>query len=264
MKPRSFKEALNTKSMLGFFSMYSSPGIIERIGKDWDWCWIDCQHGEWGPHNAVQAVRACDFTGIFSLVRTPGHDPGVIGKILDTACHAVLVPMVNSREQAEAVVAAAKFAPIGGRSYGGRRPFDVYGGAYANPDQPQPLLGCQIETLAALEQVDAIAATNGVDVLFFGPDDLALSKGIRMGEPRAEDCFDAEMAAVVEATKRHGKIAGCVVGTPTALKHALELGYQLVNCTADARLLANFSKSHARDCYTVLDDDAPRGAADQG
>jgi 4-hydroxy-2-oxoheptanedioate aldolase len=251
-KLRSFKEALEAKPMLGFFSMYSSPGIIERIGQDWDWCWVDCQHGEWGPHNAVQAVRVCDFTGIFSMVRTPGHDPGMIGKVLDTACNAVLAPMVNNREQAEALVVAAKFAPLGGRSYGGRRPFDLFGGGYANPDQPQPLLGCQIETPAAIEQVEAIAATEGVDIVFFGPDDLALSKGIRMGEPRPEGCFDAEMAAVAEAAGRHGKIAGCVVGTPAALTRAVEFGYRLVNCAADARLLGSYSKVEAQGYYAAL------------
>ena len=258
---RSFKNALEKKPLPGFCSMYPAPGIIERIGQDWDWCWIDTQHGEWGMHDAVQAVRACNLAGIFALVRVPGQDPATIGRILDTACHAVMVPMVENREQAEAVVRAARFAPQGHRSYGGRRPIDLYGRAYAHSDQPQPLVVCQIESPEALEQADAIAATDGVDALFFGPDDMALARGMPMDQPRPAGCFDAEMAAVAAAAQRHGKIAGGVFGTSAALTQALALGYRLVACTGDVPLLASNSQAAARSCRAAMADDTPHDTA---
>lgn len=248
----SFKDVLKKQPQLGFCSMYASAGIIERIGQDWDWCWIDAQHGEWGFDDAVRAVRACNQAGIFSLVRVPGHEPGIIGKILDTACHAVMVPMVDNAEQAAAVVRAARFAPLGKRSYGGRRPVDLFGRAYSDPGHPQPLVVCQIESPEALEQIDAIAGTEGVDALFFGPDDMALAQGMAMDAIRPADCFETEMKTIAEAAERHGKIAAGVFRSPEATKKAIEWGYRLIVCAGDVPLLVQHSNAAAAACRNVL------------
>lgn len=255
---RSFKNALGEKPQLGFCSMYSTPGLIERIGQDWDWCWIDLQHGEWGAHDVVQAVRACNLAGIFALIRVPGHDVTLIGKILDTACHAVMVPMIENAQQAETVVSATRFAPRGRRSYGGRRPVDLYGRAYSHPDQPQPLTVCQIESPAAVEQADAIAAIDGVDALFFGPDDMAVARGMPMDKPRPAGCFDAAMKTVAAAAKKHGKTAGGIFREPAALRQALDLGYRLIVCSGDVPLLTVNSQAAARDARAALGGKAVR------
>jgi len=261
MAMRSFKDALNKTPQLGFSSMYASPGIIERIGQDWDWCMIDGQHGEWGTHDIAMAVRACDLAGIFSLVRVPGQEQGIIGKMLDTACHAVMVPMVENREQARAVVEVARFAPLGHRSYGGRRPIDLYGRSYSHADRPQPLVVCQIESIAALEQAEAIAATDGVDALFFGPDDVALARGMPMDQQRPEGCFNSELAVVAQAARRHGKIAGGVFPSAAACKQAFALGYRLIVCTGDVSLLSANSQAAARSCRTERAENAVCDAA---
>jgi len=109
----------------------------------------------------IQAVRACDLVGLFSLVRVPGQEVGIIGKVLDTACHAVMVPMVDTVEQAEAVVRAARFPPRGKRSYGGRRPIDLYGRTYSHADRPQPMVVCQIESVEALNTTPCIPRCTG-------------------------------------------------------------------------------------------------------
>ena len=140
MKFKGFSNALQEKVQLGFCSMYPVSGIIERIGQDWDWCWIDSQHGQWKVGETIDAVRACDLIGIFSMVRVPGYDAGIIGTTLDTGCHAIMVPMVDTKKLAQEAVTAAKFPPLGKRSYGGRRPIDLYGRAYSHSDKPQPLL----------------------------------------------------------------------------------------------------------------------------
>ena len=251
----NFKEALAKKPQLGFGSMYSSPGIIERIGQDWDWCWIDAQHGEWGMHDAIQAIRACNLVGIYALVRLPGHSRDAIGKILDAGCHAVMVPMVESREQAEAIVDAARFAPRGHRSYGGRRPIDMRGRAYAHADQSQPLVVCQIESPAGFGRVDEIAATDGVDALFFGPDDMALAQGMVMDQPRPAGHFDSEMAEVGAAAKRHGKIAGGIFATPETIRMGVELGYHMIVSAGDSALLATNSLQAANSCRGALGGD---------
>lgn len=256
-----FKKAMEEKPQLGFGSMYSSPGIIERIGRDWDWCWIDAQHGEWGMHDAIQAIRACNLIGIYALVRVPGHSRDAIGKILDAGCHAVMIPMIESREEAEAVVDAARFAPMGHRSYGGRRPIDLRGRAYSHSDRSQPLVVCQIETPKGFEQVDAIAATDGVDALFFGPDDMAVAQGMAMDKPRPTGHFDSEMAEVGAAAKRHGKIAGGIFATPESIRQGIELGYHMIVSSADSALLAANSLSAATSCRSALADDG--GGSDE-
>lgn len=257
---RSFKDALHKKPMLGFCSMYAAPGIIERIGQDWDWCWIDTQHGEWGLHDIVQAVRACNLIGIFAVIRVAGHDPSTLGKTLETACNGIMAPMVETPEQAESIVRLTRFAPRGQRSYGSRRPIDLFGRAYSHADRPQPLVVCQIESPHAVDQADAIAATNGVDALFLGPDDMAVARGMPMDEPRPADCFDREMAAIAEAAQRHGKIAGGIARDAEAQKRMLALGYRLIVCSGDVPLLTLNSSAAAQSARALLDGGVTRPA----
>ena len=256
MECRSFKQALAARPQLGMCSMYPAAGMIERIGQDWDWCWIDAQHGEWGLDDVIQAVRACDLIGIFSMVRVPSLEQGTIGRVLDTACHAVMVPMVDTVDQTEAVVRAAKFPPRGKRSYGGRRPIDLYGRAYSHLDNPQPLVVCQIESTEALDNVEAIAAVDGVDALFFGPDDMAQCKGMPMDSPRPSGCFDPEMKRVADAARGAGKIAAGIFSTPETLRGATEMGFSMIVCCGDVPLLATGSNQSAKVCRKAIGQDA--------
>src|SRR6185436_17886989 len=117
---------------LGLNMMYPSPGAIERIGPDWDWIWIDGQHGELGYEETLAMVRACDRIERPAFVRVPHHGFGSISLALDTAPTAVIVPVVDTLEEARQIVKAAKFPPLGGRSYGGRRPIDLAGRLYSD------------------------------------------------------------------------------------------------------------------------------------
>ena len=207
MMLKQLREAMADRPQLGLCAMYPAEGIIERIGADWDWLWVDGQHGELGYNDVLAAVRAGERIGRPAVVRVPGHDPGAIG-----------------------------------RSYGGRRPIDLFGRGYANPDQPQPLLICQIETPEGLANAEAIAAVEGVDVVFFGPDDMALREGLPMDAARPQGHFDEAHRRVAAAARAHGKHAGGVFVTPQAMCFAAEAGYRLVVCTADVMLLAEASK----------------------
>ena len=117
--------ALRQGPQLGLGVMYPAAGIIERIGPDWDWMWIDGQHGELGYGDILAAVRASNLIQRPTVVRVPGHDSGAIGLALDTAADAVMVPMIDDADQARQIVNAAKFPPLGNRSYGARRPIDL-------------------------------------------------------------------------------------------------------------------------------------------
>lgn len=242
-----FVEDLRVAPRLGICISYPAPGIIERIGADWDWLWIDGQHGELSYADMLNAVRVADLVGRPSVVRVPGHDAGAIGVALDMLPDGVMVPMVNHEEQAKAIVQAAKFPPLGSRSYGGRRPIDVLGRSYAHADRPQPLLVCQIETPEGVDHAEAIAAVPGVDVLFLGPDDMALRAGMAMDKPRAFDCFGDVLKKVAQAAVSNGKLAGSAFITSEALTFGIGLGYRMIVVGGDMTLLTAGSqeKKHA-------------------
>jgi len=237
------RASLCSGPQLGMCYMYPAPGIIERIGPDWDWVWIDGQHGELGYNDILSAVRACDVIMRPAVVRVSGQSPGDIGKALDTVPAAVMVPMVDNADQARTIVQAAKFPPLGSRSYGGRRPIDRLGRGYPHGQEGEPLLICQIETPTGLDNAEQIAAVEGVDILFFGPDDMRLRLGHRMDGALPAGFFDDALQRVAEAARAHGKIAGSTFGTPSALARGVEMGYRLIVCTADVMLLAEGSRA---------------------
>ena len=221
---------------------YPAPGIIERIGSDWDWLWLDGQHGEIGYREMLDLVRTCDLIGRPALVRVPGHEAGPIGLALDMGAAGVIVPCVDTPEQARAVVGAAKFPPLGNRSYGGRRPIDLRGRAYSHTANADTLLVVQIESPQAVERADEIAAVPGVDALFLGPDDLLMRRGLAMDAPRSPQLLKADMQAVAAACRKHGKFGvGIGVGTEM-LRLCLELGFSIIVSGADMAFLTNSSK----------------------
>ena len=229
------------KPLFGLCISYSSPGIIERIGPDWDWIWIDGQHSE--PHRGdlPNLVRACDLIRRPVVVRTSGHDYGSIGHILDSGAAGVIVPCVDTEEQAHALVQAAKFPPLGGRSYGSRRIVDLRGRNYSDTANENTLLIAQIESPLAITNVEAIAAVPGVDALFLGPDDIMLRRGLPMSMPRTPETLGDDMRAVIAAARRHGKRAVAVAVTPEMIRFAIELGYDLVTAGSDVGFLSKGS-----------------------
>ena len=249
----TFLEKLKSGPQLGLGVFYPAAGIIERIGPDWDFVWIDGQHGELGYRDVLALVRACNLANRPAMLRVPGHEAGTIGLYLDTACAALMVPMVENAEEAKTIVQAAKFPPLGKRSFGGRRPIDLYTRTYAHQDTPGPVLIVQIESLLGLENVGQIAAVEGVDALFFGADDMALREGLPMDATRPKGHFDKALKRIADACKGSGKICGGCFFNTEAMAKAVELGYTLNVCCGDVPLLANGSKTQSRIFGECLD-----------
>ena len=229
----------------GLCIMYPAPGAVERIGPDWDWIWLDGQHGEIGSDSMLQLVRACDLVGRPAFVRVPGHEAGPIGFALDMGAAAVIVPCVDTPEQARACVAAAKCPPLGNRSYGGRRPIDRQGRGYAATANEETLLVVQIESPLAMENAEQIAAVPGVDALFLGPDDIMLRRGFTMDTPRSEATLGADLAAMTAACERHGKLAVTVGVGSEMLSLCLRMGCHLIVGGSDVMFLAQTSRDVA-------------------
>jgi 4-hydroxy-2-oxoheptanedioate aldolase len=246
----SFRKALRRAPQLGFVLTYPAPGIVELVAPDWDWIWVDGQHGEMGYRELLEGVRAAQAMKRPALVRVPGHDAGAIGLALDMGADAIMVPCVDSVDQARAVVRAAKFPPLGNRSFGGRRPVDLGGIGYCHSDGP--LLVCQVETPESFAAVDEIAALDGVDALFLGADDLTLRRGLRMDKPRPAGAVDDALKGVARAAKKHGKIAGAIFTTPESLRLGVKLGYRLMGCSLDALFIGPCSKEKSRALRSAL------------
>ncbi|WIY52089.1 aldolase/citrate lyase family protein [Devosia sp. YIM 151766] len=241
------------KVQLGLCAMYPSPGIIERIGRDWDFVWIDSQHGQQDYRDILETIRACEIAGTGSLVRVPWLEAGAIGKALDAGCDGVIVPCIDTIEEAKLAVDAAKFPPYGRRSYGARRQIDLHGRTYADTANHDQLLVVQIESPAAVDIAEEIAALPGVDALMIGPDDLLLRRGISMSQPRSPDLLRSDMERIATAARNQGKLA-VGLGFDTAMINLnLELGYQLIISGGDVGFLATSSAAASAQARTVVE-----------
>lgn len=261
----SFREKLlSGKPQLGLNVMYPSPGVIERIGAEWDWIWVDAQHGQLGYNDTINIVRVCDLVDRPSLVRVPWLEAGHIGLVLDMGPAGVIVPCIDTPEMARAAVRAAKFPPLGGRSYGARRAIDRKGRNYSDTANQDTLLIVQIESPEAVDNADAIAAIEGVDGLFLGPDDVLLRRGVSPTAPRDKKMLASDMGAVANACKKHGKFSVMVGVSAEMLNASLEFGYNMIVAGGDVFFLAGGSTKASADARAIVEGRATKSDGKPG
>lgn len=247
---------------LGLCIMYPSPGVIERIGKDWDWIWLDGQHGQIAGYETMLAmVRACHSVGVPAFVRVPGHEASWIGLALDAGASAVIVPQVESAEQADFLVKAAKFPPTGNRSFGGRRPIDLHGRGYYAESNDSTKLICQIESPDALKNAGEIAGIDGVDGLFLGSDDYLLRSGIEIAQSGGDPQLAEAMSALSRICGPLGKSLVGVGAGAGSFALCIENGATHVVVGGDVGFLAGGSKSAAQNARLALEARETKSAA---
>ena len=190
-----------------------SPIVAETVAREgFSAVNIDQQHGLWDFAGVVAAIGAICHAGTSPVVRVPLNDFASASRALDCGAEAIIAPMINNERDAKAFVSAAKYPPLGERSWGPIRAMALQGRAspvdYLREANEGTLTLAMIETPAALTNMDAIAATPGIDALFIGPYDLstALSGG------KAQDVQAPEVERAIDqigaAAKKAGKIAG--------------------------------------------------------
>ena len=154
----------------------------------WDSLCIDIQHGMVDFQTAISMMQAISTTSVTPIVRVPWNEPGIIMKCLDAGAYGVICPMINTRADAERLVATCHYPPAGFRSSGPTRAA-LYGGSdYQAKANETIVVFAMIETAEALANLDSILSTPGLDAIFIGPNDLAIS----MGLPNSLDPTDAE------------------------------------------------------------------------
>lgn len=222
--------------------MYPSPGAIERIGKDWDWIWLDGQHGQIAAYDTMLAmVRACNLIDRPAYVRVAGHEPGPIGLALDMAVDGIIVPQVDDAAQAQALVSACRFPPLGNRSFGGRRVIDRHSRSYCEGANDIVQLICQIESPKALENAEEIASINGVSALFLGPDDLLLRTEHGLSGSGIEFLKEA-IQKIARICTQLGKASICVAGNPEIYACCKNAGITHIVLGSDVGFLADASR----------------------
>ena len=191
-----------------------------------DWLVIDMEHGPVSMEAAQRIIAAIRTTPTVPLVRVGWNESGLIQPALDSGAFGVVVPMVNTRAQAEQVVRDTRYPPLGERSRGGMRAND------------ETLVLVQLETAEALANAAAMAALDGIDGLFVGPNDLASSLGCW---PPVWDDQPAELAAAIArvpvVAHEYGKAAGIMVPNADVANQCIRLGYEFIALTSDAALL---------------------------
>ena len=213
-------------------------GQVARLG--FDAVALDLQHSSIDLGEAARMVTAINATGIPTVVRVRWNDPGIIGFALDMGAAAVIAPMTNSVAQVEALVKAAKYPPVGQRSWGGYTMLQAAGvsaGEYLKEANAQTMVFAMIETQEALDAVDEIAAVPGLDGLFVGPSDLSIALSNGAGIDRLGAATIAAMKKVSAAAKKNGIVAGAFAGTVDGVKAYTEIGFTFLAGPTDTDLM---------------------------
>ena len=219
-----------------------SAEVIAQCG--FDSVTVDMQHGVQDYQSMVQCFQAMDRHPVTRLVRVPWNEPGIIGKSLDGGAWGIIAPMINSKEQAEALVCACRYPPRGTRSNGPIR-HASYGVAsdYQKIANDQILVIPMIETQQALDNLEAILDVQGVDAIYVGPSDLAFS----IGKTPKLDHEDPEILSiyerlVAECSKR-GIYPGIHCGTAAYAARMIKMGFRLTTIANDSGLMASAALS---------------------
>lgn len=243
----TLRESLAGGAVPAVFVSLKDPALpIILKGAGFECLLIDREHGVMGVESAARLVAAARSVALPCITRVPSLTRDAIQDALESGASGVLVPMVESAAQAAQLAAWCRYPPQGSRGVHPLTPATGYGAvtlpamlAQANRE----LVVCaQIETLAGLEQVEAIAATPGIDLLFLGPGDLAISMGVAFDDPAVEGAFERILAAA----KVHGKAVGTFVLSPERGAQAVRQGARLIAMGVDIGLVQQAGRANTR------------------
>ncbi len=209
----------------------------------WDSLTIDLQHGVIDYAQMVGMLQAISTTPTVPIVRVPWLEPGILMKALDAGAYAVICPMVNTRVDAQNLVAWTNYAPKGTRSFGPIRAA-MYGGAdYPTQANDTLVRFAMIETAQALDNLDSILSVEGLDAIYIGPSDLSLALGCRPVFDDVEPPVAQAIDHILARAQAHGVKAGVHNGRSDVALARIAKGFRFVTVSSDARMLAATSQS---------------------
>ena len=249
MKPNALKKMLaeGKRTTNGWVAIPSPFAAEVYSAQGFDSVTIDMQHGALDFNDVLPLLQAICLSNVTPMARVPWNNPADIMRVLDSGAYGIICPMINTKKEAEALVQAGRYAPMGARSIGPFRAAHYAGADYAAHANSEILLIAMIETTEAVKNLDEILSVRGLDGVYVGPGDLSMT----MGHPATLDPSDkgvlAAMAEIAKKTRAKGKIAGVHTDSAkTAAKRYAE-GYQFCTLLNDVRVLANAAAAMVKE-----------------
>ena len=221
------------ESTFGVTVSIGNPEVSYALGDlGLDWINFDMQHTILDVRTVAAMIQAMSYSQTVPIVRVPSNDLAIINKALDFGAHAVIVPLVNSREDAEKAVRSSRYTPKGIRSFGHRAA--LRDPEYAATADTEIMVIPQIETEVAVGNLEEIVSTEGIDAIFCGPFDLSMSLGVfgQFDSPR----FVKAAETIVSVCERHSVAPG-VLAPIGPVENTIERGFRLISLGGDLPML---------------------------
>lgn len=238
----------NRERIVGYWSVIDSPVSTEWLAHvGWDYLALDLQHGLIAYDGMLRGLQAIDAAaGPAGVVRVEANDPTYIGKALDAGARMVIVPLVDSAEDAARAVSATRYPPIGIRSYGPMRSQLRVGPVPADSNRDTAVVA-MIETAQGLDNVEAICGVAGLDGVYVGPSDLRLAVGgSSSSDTSVDDAFEAALVRVQKAAAAAGIAAGIHTAAGESAARRLSEGYTFATVASDLTHLKAVSAEHLK------------------
>jgi 4-hydroxy-2-oxoheptanedioate aldolase len=235
----TFKRAIGQgKLQIGLWSQLANPTTVEMIaGAGFDWIGLDAEHGPSDLVEIYRQLQACLAGGSQAMVRLPSSDKGLIKQYLDIGVQTLVFPQVETAEQARELVAATRYPPKGVRGYCGAPRASGFGRVRDYPFvcEEEICILAQPETRSSLENLEALAAVDGIDGLFFGPGDLSADMGFlhQASHPTVVEALESAGKRVRAA----GKAAGIICTNEALTRRYIEIGFNVVAVDSDQGIL---------------------------
>src|SRR5437016_4939084 len=244
MRVNPVKQALQSgKASVGtWLSLGSITAARFMARAGFDWLTVDIEHSLVDWETATHMLGAIADAGCTALARVPANRHDHIKRVLDNGAHGVVVPMVNSRAEAEQAVAAMLYPPAGNRSVGGSvhaLNFGATANEYYDHANEELLVVLQCEHITAVENADAIFSVPGIDAIFVGPNDLAASMRSKDTKPPSAKETKEAMDHILATCKKHGVAAGLHTFSGEEAHARIEEGWQFIAITSELKMMLN-------------------------
>lgn len=262
LPPNPFRAALGRgRPLIGIWSMLNSTNAVEGLGySGFDWLLIDGEHAPVSLHDAMDHLRAIAATPTIPILRLPWNDPILLKQHLDAGATTIMLPYVQDADEADAAVRAMRYPPQGTRGVAAMHRASRYARLrdYVTRANDELFLIVQIETVAAVERIEEIAAIDGVDALFFGPGDLAATMGFpgEAGHPEVIRLIEEGLARC----RKTGKAVGVLAPNDELSERHIRSGFDFVSVANDCALLFRNADAAAERFRAVAEaaDAAPK------
>jgi len=248
----TLKEKFKNRDLtLGSWVSIGHPAVAEIMAKvGFDWLAVDMEHSSITLSQAEELIRVIDLCKVTPLVRIAENNPNTIKQVMDIGAHGIVVPMVNSKEDAEKAVAAVKYPPLGKRGVGLSRAqqYSLDFESYRKWNQENSLVIALIEHIEAVENIESIMSVAGVDAFIIGPYDLSGSLGCpgEFNNPKVAKALEE----IYEKSRKNNYLMGqhIVNPDPVQVRDKIKIGIKFIGVGTDFLFL----NMHCKDCFAEI------------